>query len=507
VTNSTEATTVVIVGAGPTGLTLACDLARRGIGVRVLDKAAEHFTGSRGKGISPRTMEVFDDLGVAQQILAGGLLSLPMRTYDGQRLISETITNPGLEPSPQIPYPVAVFIPQYRTESILREELSRHGVTVELDHEVVGLDQTDKAVTVAVAHQGTTSTLRADYVVGCDGGHSTIRRLIGLSFDVTPDETAKYSWVGDLRIEGLELTASHRWVDPRRGMLLLSPFKDSQFWQFQFLPADGTPTLGVPDLAGFRRIWQQRTGQPGDRLSDVRSASRFRINEHIADHYRLGRVFLAGDAAHVYSPAGGQGMTTGIQDAYNLGWKLAAVLAGAPAPLLDTYEAERRPVAEHALKHSRQRWHEVNEAVSATQDSDIWALVINQDTSQLDITYRGGPLALSTNGTAALHVGDRAPDGICRDDGAEIPPRVFDLLRGPHWTVLTFGDMVPEAVAETFWGAPVHLHSIDDTGVRTSYGVSADTAVVVRPDGYIAKIARPNEIARGRPLLAMPETG
>jgi hypothetical protein len=289
--------------------------------------------------------------------------------------------------------------------------------------------------------------------------------------------------------------------------LLLSPFKDSDLWQFQLLPADGTPTLDVPDLAGFRRIWQQWTGQPGDRLSDVKSASRFRINEHIADHYRLGRAFLAGDAAHVYSPAGGQGMTTGIQDAYNLGWKLAAVLAGAPAPLLDTYEAERRPVAEHALKHSRQRWHEVNEAIFATQDADIWSLVANQDTSQLDITYRGGPLALSTDGTAALHVGDRAPDGIRGDHAAAIPPRVFDLLRGPHWTVLTFGDTVPDAVAETFWGAPVHRHSIDDAGVRTGYGVSTDTAVVVRPDGYIAKIASPNELAHRSPLLALPETG
>jgi hypothetical protein len=99
--------------------------------------------------------------------------------------------------------------------------------------------------------------------------------------------------------------------------------------------------------------------------------------------------------------------------------------------------------------------------------------VANQDTSQLDITYRGGPLALSTTGTAALHVGDRAPDGICRDDAPEIPSRVFDLFRGPHWTVLTFGDTVPDAVADTFWGAPVHLHRIHDMGVRTSYGVTS----------------------------------
>jgi hypothetical protein len=170
-------------------------------------------------------------------------------------------------------------------------------------------------------------------------------------------------------------------------------------------------------------------------------------------------------------------------------------------------EAERRPVAEHALKYSHQRWHEISEAFSANADPDIWKLVINQDTSQLDITYRGGPLALSTTGTAALHVGDRAPDGICGVDTAGIPTRVFDLLRGAHWTVLTFGDAAPDTVTEMFWGAPVHRHSIDDPGVRASYGVSADTAVAVRPDGYIAKIASADELAPGRPLLAVPETG
>jgi 2-polyprenyl-6-methoxyphenol hydroxylase-like FAD-dependent oxidoreductase len=495
----TETTNVVVVGAGPTGLTLACELARRGIGVRVLDKATEYFTGSRGKTLSPRTMEVFDDLGVAQQILAGGLLSLPMRTYDGDRVISETIANPGLAPSPSIPYPVAVFIPQYRTESILRQELSRCGGKVELEHEVTAIEQDYGRVSVTVAHRDTTSQVHADYVIGCDGGHSTVRALIGLTFDVTPNESAKYSWVGDVRIEDLDPAVSHRWNGPRRGMLLFSPFKDTDLWQFQFLPADGMPVLGTPDLEGFRRIWHDWTGRPAGQLLEARTASRFRINEHIADHYRVGRVFLAGDAAHVYSPAGGQGMTTGVQDAYNLGWKIAAVLAGAPETLLDTYEAERRPVADHAMRRSRQRWRDVNNALAAQQDSEIWQLVIDQDTSQLDITYRGGPLAPSSGGTAALHAGDRAPDGICHTDPPGDAVRLFDLFRGAHWTVLTFGDALPKSTVATYWGAPVHQHRIENADVRESYQVREDTAVVVRPDGYIGQITASTELSHERP--------
>ena len=507
--DATAKPTVAIIGAGPTGLTLACDLARRGVEVAIVDKAAHHFTGSRGKTISPRTMEVFDDLGIAPHILAGGLLNIPMRTYVKDRIVSDALVNPEPVPDPSIPYPVAVFIPQYRTEVILRERLQEYGIEVHLDHEVTGIDQTDDGVRLTVQHGVETKRLDADYVVGADGGHSTTRRLLGLSFDVAPGESKKYSWVGDVRVEDLDLTRAHRWNDADRGMLLLSPFKDTDLWQFQFLPADGNPILGTPDLAAFQQIWHDWTGYPGSRLVEATSASRFRINEHIVDHYRIGRVFLAGDAAHVYSPAGGQGMTTGIQDAYNLGWKFAAVLDGAPAALLDTYEAERRPVAEHALLFSGQRWRDVNQALSGNAETDVWRLVINDDTSQLGITYRGGPLAASdVPGSATLQPGDRAPDGQLRTPAGE-HSRLFDLFRGPHWTVLTFDNHAVDAAGQVYWGANVTVHAVesfsDTDEIWNRYGVQPGTSVVVRPDGYIARVI-PAAAAPLGPLLQLSDS-
>ena len=492
-TNTTDVTQVLIVGAGPTGLTLACELARRGVGVRILDKAGEYFTGSRGKAISPRTLEVLDDLGVAQRIMQASMLNQRMRTYDGHRVVSEVVVNPEAPHDDAVPYRGAVLIPQWRTESILRDQLARYHVTVELDQEVIAIEQRDDHIDVLVSHDGTTADLRADYVVGCDGGRSTMRHLTGMSFNAGPDEAAKYAYVGDVKFDGLFPNVSHRWNDPERGMLLLTPFKDTDLWQFQFLPADGAAPLSEPSLEVFLQIWRDFAALPGVRLLEARTASRFRVNEHIVDHYRVGRVFLAGDAAHVYSPAGGQGMTTGIQDAYNLGWKLAAVLAGAPPNLLDSYEGERRPVAQHALTFSSQRWQQVNEAVASGSDPDLWGLVVNTDTSQLGITYRGGPLApTDADGAATLHAGDRAPDGGVHDLDTGNQVRLFDLFRGPHWSVLTIGENVTAAMPSDYFGEPVHCHRLDGL---PGYGISGDEAVVVRPDGYIAQIATARQLA------------
>lgn len=502
---------VAVVGAGPTGLALACELARRGIPIRVLDKAIDFFQGSRAKLLSPRALEVMDDLGVAEEVLAGSLLRHPVRQYAGQHVIGEHIMNPDIAHSPDAPYPGGAMLPQWRTESVLRARLAEHGVTVELENEILDVAQDDAGVVLTVAHNGTTQRIRAAYVVGCDGAHSTIRARIGVSFDGVMNEDDRYTYLGDVHVEGLSAHCAHLWNDPERGILLMTPFRDTDLWQFTFLPVPGGPRI-KPSLDSFREIWQDWAALPGVRLLDAPWTSQFRVNERIASDYRVGRVFLAGDASHIYAPTGGQGMTTGIQDSYNLAWKLAAVLAGAPDTLLDSYQAERLPVARYALSGSAERMRKVRQEAANSGNPVFFKFLQNQDTTQLGITYHGGPLAPASAGaTPKLRAGDRAPDAICQRPGAEEPVRLFDLFRGPHWTVLLFcGPGHLDDIPATIHGADVRAYTvmqsedppgqlnntvIDATGAaHASYGIDGGTVVLVRPDGYIASItntARP----------------
>ena len=197
----------------------------------------------------------------------------------------------------------------------------------------------------------------------------------------------------------------------------------------------------------------------------------------MAERYRDGRVFLAGDSAHVHSPTGGQGLNTGVQDAYNLGWKLAAVLGGAPAALLDSYQDERLPIAAHVIGVS-------NELLDKHREGTEDATVRGEETQQLDLTYRTGPLALDSRPqTDGLRAGDRAPDSPCAVDGS--PTRLFTLYAGPHWTLIRFGADAPRLDHPDVVTPDV----VDSEGYAAKlYDVPDNTAVLVRPDGYIGAI-------------------
>jgi 2-polyprenyl-6-methoxyphenol hydroxylase-like FAD-dependent oxidoreductase len=499
-------TDVLIGGAGPTGLALACDLARRGVQVRIVERGRGLFPGSRGKGLSQRLLEVFDDLGVVHDVLAGARTHMLVTSYDRDRVLSTVDSDAGIEPTPDVPYPSAAWTPQWRTQEILRTRLAGLGVEVEFGCEVADVSQDDDGVNCTLAHSagdGGQEQVRARYLVGCDGGRSTIRKRLGLTFEGLTRQDHRHAFVGDVQVDGLTADRSHLWNDPDLGFLLLTPFKDMPVWQFQaLLRTDARPDAPEPSLTTFQGIVDEITGGLPIRLSDLTWASQFTTSERIVERYRTGRVFLAGDAAHVYSPAGGQGMTTGIQDAYNLAWKLAAVLGGAPDSLLDTYEAERRPIAQRALINSGHRFDEV---LTTTEDPhadprQMWKTVINRETSQLGITYRGGPLAPETEpGTATLRPGDRAPDSICSDPDSGTDIRLFDLFRGPHWTVLTFGDTDTADAPTQLHGSEVRTWVIDDRAqgalrdkgniTRAAYGVTGPTTFLIRPDGYVGAIA------------------
>lgn len=441
----TDKTNVLIVDAGPTGLTLAVELARRGIGHRVVDRAPAPVRGSKGKGLQPRTQEVFDDLGVIGRILADATPYPPVRVGIGRVPVWRGRMHKPAAATDEVPYPMVVMSPQWRTEEILRDRLAELGGKVEHGVELAGFEQDGQGVT---ARLGSGTALRADYLVAADGGRSGVRTALGVGF---PGETRgeERMALGDVRVEGLDRDHIHVWVRPGRGMVALYPMAGTDTFQFlASLKPDATPDL---TLTGFRQLLAERSMLRGVRVTELLWSSLYRVNIRLADAYRSGRVFLAGDAAHVHSPAGGQGLNTGVQDAYNLGWKLARALTGAPASLLDTYEEERRPIAATVLGLST----DLHDRKSFRRD---------EETYQLRVGYRGGSLARDG--------GDRAPDGpLPLADGTRA--RMFDLLRGPHFTLLS-PDPAPRVPngPEVRAYAPAH-----------PYGGKRHT--LVRPDGYV----------------------
>ncbi|MEU6185410.1 FAD-dependent monooxygenase [Nocardia sp. NPDC047038] len=467
---------VLVAGAGPTGLTLALDLARRDIPVRIVDKAATFFAGSRGDGIQPRTLEVFDDLGVLDAVLAAGMPTPVMRVHLGGEFVTERRMSEPVEPTPAVPYPNLWVLGQSRTEAILRERLAEFGVHVELGTALTGFTQDDDGVTVTLEHDGTPETVRAAYLIGADGGKSTVRKTLGIPFEGSTDESLRML-LGDVRADALDHEVGYWFAaadEPMRG-IALSPLPGGR--QFQFaapLTGDAEPSLEL-----LQEYVDRYCGRDDVTLTDLTWVTVWRPNIRLAQRFRDGRVFLAGDAAHAHPPTGGQGMNTGIQDAYNLGWKLAAALAGDDM-LLDSYEAERRTVAAKVLGIS-------SELLDKLVDGDEDAMERGAETQQLDISYRDP----AERGWFA--VGDRAPDAPVKDEHGR-PVRLFDLFRGPHATVLSFGAQAeagPHAYAVVRPGEQVEgPHVVDVDGhAHAAYAAAEGTRVFVRPDGYVGALS------------------
>jgi 2-polyprenyl-6-methoxyphenol hydroxylase-like FAD-dependent oxidoreductase len=495
-------TSVLIVGAGPTGLTLGCDLARRGIAVRIIDKAPQFHPGSRAKGPNARSLEVLADLGVVDEVLALGVPPMPLRKYRDGRPVTDTDPYADADPTPSVPYGRRWHIPQWRVEEILRGKLAHYGVTVELGSELVELAQDETSVTATLADG---SRIGAAYLVGCDGGRSRVRKLMGARFDGATDESTVLV-CGDVEVDGLEPDYWHQWFDAD-GVVLLCPMPGTPAWQFQATPErDADGGLVPPSLESFQRLLDRHSRRTGIRLSNPTWLSTYRVNVRMADRYRTGRVLLAGDAAHVHPIAGGLGMNTGIQDAFNLGWKLGLVLTGAAGPaLLDTYEEERLPVAAWTLDLSTDRWQAVREA-TRTPGAGV-EVVVTPQTSTLGVGYRWSSLAHDAGTTKdGPHAGDRAPDAPCRDAATGARVRLFEVFAGPHFTLLGFGPGTAASLRQVAQasGPAVRTCGIDTGGTglgelhdawhhaRSAYGVTRDALVLVRPDNHVALTAPPH---------------
>ncbi|RNF78235.1 pentachlorophenol monooxygenase [Streptomyces botrytidirepellens] len=489
-------TDVLIAGAGPTGLTLACDLARRGVGCRIVERGGRGFPGTRGAGIQPRTREIFEDLGVLDAVHAvGGTYPLIMR-WDGETQLGTFDIMERHAPTPDRPYGETWMLPQWRTVEILTTRLEQLGAQVEFSSELTTLTQDTDAVTATVRRPGGGEDLiRARYLVAADGGRSAVRKSLDVGFDGAMLDSPPML-IGDAMIDGLSRDHWNVWPTAPGGMVSLSPVKGAE--SFYFLVHFATPGAqpdadrdARPDT--LQHLLRRRTKHDLT-IREVRWSSVLSPRAAMADRFRLSRVFLAGDAAHTHSPTGGQGLNTSVQDAYNLGWKLGAVLRhGAPPTLLDSYDGERRKVAADVLERTTRILGEDR------KDTDTGFSRRGSDTHQLDLGYRDSPLTEERREALAddaLHAGDRAPDAPCADREGS-PVRLFDVFRGPHFTVLTFGDSPVPQLPEEAEGT-VHAYRVRDATAdpRTADLIDsaghaqrayADTGLfLVRPDGYTA---------------------
>ncbi|SDH86271.1 FAD-dependent oxidoreductase [Paraburkholderia phenazinium] len=473
------ATDVLICGAGAAGLTLAIDLARRGVSFRLIEKMDNPFRGSRGKGIQPRTQEIFEDIGILDRIVAAGGPYPPQRRYLDDCSYTDSNAVEHVDPTPAEPYQLPLMVPQFLTESAMRARLVELGQRPEYGCELVSFEQDLDGVTAHVAGKTGKETLRVRWLVGADGGRSLVRHTLGIDF---PGKTLGVrAVVADVVLTGLTRDVWHRFGDgDMTRQISLCPLAGTAMFQIPGpVPSDGDIDLSAE---GLNALVAERTGRDDIGIQSVSWSSVYTMNARLADRYRVERVFLVGDAAHIHPPTGGQGLNTSAQDAYNLGWKLAAVANGAPDCLLDSYEEERRPIAAAMLGLA-------TKLLDAQKRGEMQR---GREVHQLDIGYAESSLTLERPERAGCRgAGDRAPDAPVRGAAGQ-STRLFELFRGTHWTLL--GYEVERGSVRPRPGLHIHIFGatgniLDDRGhFRDAYDITAGDWVLVRPDGYIGAI-------------------
>jgi hypothetical protein len=384
--------------------------------------------------------------------------------------------------------------PQFLTEAAMRERLAELGRRPEFGRELKGFEQDAEGVTARIAGAGGEETVRARYLVGTDGGRSFVRRTLDIGF---PGENIGVRFFcADVILEGLDGDIWHQFnvLGPDK-WLAVGRLMGTDLFQLQGpLPPEGEMDLSAEAL---QEAVATRTGRNDIVVRSISWASVYATSARLADHYQVGRVLLAGDAAHTHPPAGAQGLNTSVQDAYNLGWKLAAVVGGAPEALLATYEEERRPIAAEVLGLSKKLLKSTRAGV----------MTRGREVHQLDLGYQGSSLALERpNRSTGIAAGDRASDAPVRGAAGQ-PTRLFKLFQGPHWTLLGYETDRRSPIAPRP-GLRIHLVGprgdiIDDGGhVRDAYGLSPGDWVLVRPDGYVGAIVSGTEVSALDPYLA-----
>jgi 2-polyprenyl-6-methoxyphenol hydroxylase-like FAD-dependent oxidoreductase len=521
--NETTGTDVLVVGAGPTGLMLAASLKSFGIRTRVVDRLIDRAHESRALVVHARSLEIFRDLGISERLVRRGNTSTRIALHiSAKRELAIPFDDIG---AVDTEFPYILFISQAETEAVLDAHLAAIGQKVERGVEVVALTAEATGVACTLRHlDGREEVIRAKYVAGCDGAHSFVRKAAEIPFE--GDSYPETFVLGDVEVDGpITRNALNLFFGPR-GASAFFPLGRPRTWRMiGIAPPDVGEAVNPSDrpvltLEELQRIADVTVPVPL-RLHDPDWLANFRLHHRQAARYRAGPFFLAGDAAHVHSPAGGQGMNTGLQDAWNLGWKLALCVRGlASESLLDSYEAERQPVGKFLLRYTDRLFG--NFARVAKGGPIAWAIrtifmgaivptVLGSEKrrarafriiSQLGIRYRSSPIVGEGKPTlkAGPGAGDRLPDCAVTVRGAA--SRLHREICGPRFHFLLCGpenDWDPAAVvalekkhsgllsirhlSRTGLGAVL----VDPTGEALSMlGVESHATYVIRPDTYIS---------------------
>ncbi|WP_267912750.1 FAD-dependent monooxygenase [Streptomyces adelaidensis] len=519
---------VLVVGAGPSGLTAALLMAQNGVRVRVVDAKPGPVEQARAAIVHARTLEYLDRLGVAEAAVARGLPITHVAIHEsGRHAGSMPLAGEGTADRTRFPF--ALALEQSETERLLVSALAEHAVTVEWDSTLTELVDTGDGVRAGVRRDETSSTVSARWLVGADGASSTVRHLLGQDFDgetyTQSGMLADVTLDVDLGVKGMRLNLT------RGGFVGILPLASGRCRLFGVVPPHlhrapeqrggaSHDAYAALDHGELQR-WFDSYFRVDARLQEIEWASMFRFHSRLASRFRVGSSFLIGDAAHIHNPAGGQGLNLGIGDAVNLAWKLAQVVNGeSPEWLLDTFESERRPVASTVLKRTDLgfKLETGDNAVAVWMRAHVATRVVGVVSrlapvrrmffhlfSQLWVKYPGSrAVHAARSAKGALRPGDRAPYAPISEtcDGAR---SVLDLTHGSGYHVLLFDNrersstsMDLEELAVRLadrYVAPVTTHVIppSETAAYGAYRVDGARLVLVRPDGHIAALADPGD--------------
>jgi 2-polyprenyl-6-methoxyphenol hydroxylase-like FAD-dependent oxidoreductase len=475
---------VLIVGAGPVGLTMAAELARYGVSVRIVDKSAQRTDKSKAVVLWSRTLELLDRVGCTSAFVGSG------NKVNAANIITDKTVIGHVDFSEvDSPYPFALMLPQSDTERLLEEHLGRLGINTQRQTELSSFEQDKCGITAVLKNaDGQEEVVKADWLIGCDGAHSAVRHGLGLSF---LGNTLQSDWIlADLNLSGYPLPTTEMvtyWHED--GVLLIIPMSATRFRIIADLglSAGGAPT--DPTLDQVQAIIDRR-GPGGMTTSNPIWLSAFRINERKVSDYRAGRVFVVGDAAHVHSPAGGQGMNTGMQDAFNLAWKLALVCRGdAKEALLDSFSVERSAVGEEVLKAAGRLTMvaTMRNRTAQTVRNLLGRLLLGlapvrkamvNTMSEVSVGYDHSPL----NGPG-LHRGDIPAPGRRLEPTAGQTP--VGSKTAPRFALFAARNDKVSALAMRF-------PNLIDAEIRTP--LDPDVIVLVRPDGYVSCTAKSDDL-------------